>query len=156
MAGVPGDAGEDAANDVYLENIRYAVESSNTANVTILIEAISEGAVPGYAIPTLEKAMSVQDIFGADKIALLVDTFHAAVNKTSLPTWILDNGHRIGHVHIADFPGRHEPGTGTIDFDAILKSLGDVRYERAIGFEYAPSTSTIEGVSFLNQWKDVL
>jgi hydroxypyruvate isomerase len=61
--------------------------------------------------------------------------------------------HRIGHVHIADFPGRHEPGTGMIDFDEILEVLAAHQYRGAIGFEYNPSTSTAQSVAFLTRWK---
>jgi hydroxypyruvate isomerase len=152
MAGVPGDADPARAHDAYLENIRYAVERTANTGIKVLIEAISSAAVPGYAISTLDKAASVQDSFGPGNIALLVDTFHAAVTNVDLPTWIGTNGHRIGHMHIADFPGRHEPGTGNIDFDAILQALTDVGFAGAIGFEYMPSQSTIQSARFLKSW----
>ena len=153
MAGVPGKDDAERAKDVYLENIRYAVERVAGTGVRILIEAISEPAVPGYAISTLPKAMEVQDAFGTSKVALLVDTFHAAVTEVELTKWIPSNGERIGHVHIADFPGRHEPGTGILPFDDILAALQAVDFKDAIGFEYFPSKSTVESVAFLSNWK---
>lgn len=153
MAGVPAEFDADRAKDVYIENVRYAVERTAGTSLRVLIEAISEAAVPGYAISTLPKAMEVQDLFGTSKVALLVDTFHAAVTNVDLTKWILSNGERIGHVHIADFPGRHEPGTGNLPFNSILASLEAVDFKGAIGFEYVPSKPTVETTAFLNDWK---
>lgn len=153
MAGVPGDENAAQAKDVYLENIRYAVDQTAGSGARVLIEAISEAAVPGYAISSLQKAIEVQDIFGIEKVTLLVDTFHAAVTEVELTKWIPWNGARIGHVHIADFPGRHEPGTGTLPFNDILSALQAVEFGDAIGFEYIPSNSTVESASFLQDWK---
>lgn len=152
MAGVPTDSDSARIRDVYLENIGYAVERTASAGMKVLIEAISSAAVPGYYMSTLDKAVEVQDFFGAESVSLLIDTFHAAVTDVALPGWIPANAHRIGHVHIADFPGRHEPGTGGIDFDAILQALEEAGFSGAIGFEYVPSTSTAESVGFLASW----
>ncbi len=153
MAGVPDANDIDRAQNAYLENMRYAVERASDAGITVLIEAISNAAVPGYAVSTLSKAIEIQDIFDLKKVTILVDTFHAAVTEVDLTTWIPLNGDRIGHVHIADFPGRHEPGTGTLPFNDILSALQSVSFKGAIGFEYVPLTSTIESTAFLESWK---
>ena len=152
MAGVPGEADERHVSETYLENIRYSLERTAGTSTSVLIEAISPAAVPGYLISSLEKAAAVQDQFGNDKILLLVDTYHAAAFGTDLRQWIPANGHRIGHIHIADFPGRHEPGTGSVPFDEILDALDGVAFTGAIGFEYIPSGSTIQSVNFLKSW----
>ncbi len=153
MAGVPGNNNGERARNVYLENIRYAVEQTAGTGVKVLIEAISEAAVPGYLVSTLSTAMEVQDIFGTNKVALLVDTFHAAATDVELTEWIPSNCERIGHVHIADFPGRHEPGTGVLPFDDILSALQSTGFRGAIGFEYIPSRSTAESALFMKAWK---
>lgn len=156
MAGVPDNGDLARAQEVYLENIGYAVDAASKAGVKVLIEAISGAAVPGYFVPTLQRAAAIQDVFGTDRISLLVDTFHAAVTEIDLPAWIGANGHRIGHVHIADFPGRHEPGTGMLTFEPILAALQAEGYAGAIGFEYIPSTATSASASFLPDWQRLL
>nr|WP_246706610.1 TIM barrel protein [Rhizobium leguminosarum] len=153
MAGVPNDINEERVDDVYLDNIRYAVERTSDTRVKVLIEAISEMAVPGYAMSTLKQACSVQDVFGPGNVSLLIDTFHAQANGIKTQDWIVANIHRIGHIHIADYPGRHEPGTGIIDFDEILEALATHDFRGAIGFEYIPSTSTEHSAAFLSAWK---
>lgn len=153
MAGVPGSGATEGWWDIYMSNIAYAVEKTATVPVKVLIEAISHVAVAGYAMSTLEQAMRVQDEFGPGNIALLVDTFHSAANGHDVIAWLTENSYRVGHIHIADHPGRHEPGTGTIDFGALLDTLAGQNFTGAIGFEYIPSTTTIESAAFLNGWK---
>lgn len=154
MAGVPSTSDKAAVADTYHGNLDYAVERSAGTSVKVLIEAISVAAVPGYAMSTLAQAATIQDMFGPGNIALLVDTYHAQATGIGLEAWIATNSHRIGHVHIADHPGRHEPGTGGIDFRSVLDALVDHAYEGAIGFEYIPSITTIDSVGFLGRWKE--
>ncbi len=154
MAGVPPTPDKAGVADTYHGNLGYAVERSAGTSVKVLIEAISEAAVPGYAMSTLGQAATIQDTFGPGNIALLVDTYHARATGIELEAWIAANSHRIGHVHIADHPGRHEPGTGGIDFESVLNVLADHAYQGAIGFEYIPSTTTIGSVGFLGRWKE--
>lgn len=154
MAGVPSTSDKAAVTETYHDNLGYAVERSAGTSVKVLIEAISEAAVPGYAVSTLDHAASIQDMFGPGNIALLVDTYHARATGIGLETFIAANIHRIGHIHIADHPGRHEPGTGSIDFKSVFNALVDHAYQGAIGFEYIPSTTTIDSVGFLGRWKE--
>ncbi|WP_077965530.1 hydroxypyruvate isomerase family protein [Ensifer adhaerens] len=153
MAGVPGNAEMSAAAETYHRNLSYAVERTTGTSVKILIEAISEAAVPGYFMSTLDHSSRIQDIFGPGNLSLLVDTFHACSNGVDLAQWIEANAHRVGHIHIADYPDRHEPGTGAIDFEALLDALAEHAYEGAIGFEYIPSKTTIDSAAFLPGWK---
>lgn len=148
MAGVPnGDHAE-----VYQSNIAATVERAKAAGMRVLIEAIT---IPGYAMGTLDKASAVQDQFPGD-VDLLLDTYHAKVLGVDAISWIAENARRIGHVHVADHPGRHEPGSGSLEFAPILNELFRQRYQGAIGFEYVPSRKTSETTSFLNIWKQAV
>ncbi|QRM56182.1 TIM barrel protein [Sinorhizobium sp. BG8] len=156
MAGVPSTRDGAAIAETYHRNLSYAVERSAGTPVKVLIEAISEAAVPGYAMSTLDHAAKIQDLYGPGNVALLVDTYHARANGVALEGWIAANHHRIGHIHIADHPGRHEPGTGTIAFEPLLAVLQSHAYEGAIGFEYIPSKTTIDSAAFLPRWKQFM
>lgn len=153
MAGVPEQSDAAQAKRTYLKNIDYAVELTSDLPIKVLIEAISHAAVPGYYMSTLEEAVIVQDIHGPGNVSLLVDTFHAAANGIDLVNWVRANAYRIGHVHIADHPGRHEPGIGRFPFGPFLQALSSEDYEGAIGFEYLPATDTSTGLEFLQTWK---
>ena len=154
MAGIPRPEDAREAEGVYLANLHHAVERTAGTPVKILIEAISAAAVPGYALSTLEAACRVQDVFGPGNVSLLLDTFHAAASGVDPAAWIAANGYRLGHVHIADHPGRHEPGTGAIDFTAVLAALDAQGFDGAIGFEFVPSSAaTAESLGFLPAWR---
>ncbi|MCS0502059.1 hydroxypyruvate isomerase family protein [Ancylobacter mangrovi] len=155
MAGVAeGDAAR--AADTYRANLRHAVEQCRGRPVRILVEAISEAAVPGYFMSRLEQAVAMADEIAPDEILLLADTFHAAANGTDLLAFIGAQAPRIGHVHIADHPGRHEPGTGNLAFEPVLRALLAAGYGRAIGFEYIPTAATDATLSWMAAWKDLL
>ncbi len=148
MAGVPaGDPA--AAQATYRDNIAWALDRCAGTGVRPLVEAIT---IPGYTMGTLSEAIALQDAFSS-RLSLLLDTYHATVLGLDPAAWIAGNAARIGHVHIADHPGRHEPGSGAIDFPAVLSALRAAGYAGAVGFEYLPTRPTPETVGFLPDWK---
>ncbi|MDZ4394318.1 hydroxypyruvate isomerase family protein [Cypionkella sp.] len=149
MAGVPKD-GLQQADETYRRNLLWAIRHCQGTGARVLVEAIT---IPGYHVGSLAFASQLQDQF-ADAFSLLFDTFHAATLGEDPVRWITANPTRLGHVHIADHPGRHEPGTGNLPFDRILSALAAAGYAGAIGFEYIPSTaSTSHSAQFLSGWK---
>lgn len=141
MAGVGGE------DTTYLGNIEWAQRECDATGLRLLVEAIT---IPGYHMGSLSAACALQDAYPT--IALLFDSYHARVLGEDPSGWVRSHGARIGHVHVADHPGRHEPGSGTIDFDALLTALCGVGYAGAIGFEYIPSTLTSASTDFLPGW----
>lgn len=151
MAGVPKGGVLDAA-ETYRLNLSWALNRVEGSGVRVLVEAIT---IPGYHMGSLALAADLQDQFQG-RFALLFDTYHAAVLGEDPRRWITQNAGRIGHVHIADHPGRHEPGTGTLAFEPVLTALAAAGYAGAIGFEYIPSAATSASTAFLPGWKRLL
>ncbi|SHK01805.1 hydroxypyruvate isomerase [Aureimonas altamirensis DSM 21988] len=147
MAGVPVHL-DAAATETYEANISYALAAVSGTPISLLIEPIT---IPGYAMGSLDDAMALQDRHGP-RIKLLLDTYHAAVQGIDATSWFCSNHRRVGHIHIADHPGRHEPGTGLIDFDGFLAALRMHDYAGAVGFEYVPTKSTSDSARFLAKW----
>ncbi|TKV70560.1 hydroxypyruvate isomerase [Rhizobium sp. AU243] len=145
-----------ATADTYRNNIEYAVQKVRGSDVRILLEAISDTAVHGYYLSTLETACAIQDCFGNREISLLLDTYHAAVNGIESWQWAEGNIERIGHMHMADYPGRNEPGSGKVDFHRLLGVLQERSYSGALGFEYVPSGATEETLTYLTEWRSAL
>lgn len=155
MAGVaPPDADVAAVEATYRANLAHAVEACRGRAVSVLVEAISEAAVSGYYMSTLDRVLAAADAVAPDEISILVDTFHARANGVDASAFVAAHARRIGHVHIADHPGRHEPGTGAFGFDAFLTSLETVGYGGAIGFEYIPAAGTEQGLGWLAHWRE--
>lgn len=141
MAGVRGE------EPVYLANIGWCLQECRGTDARVLVEAIT---IPGYQVGTLQAALALQG--GFPDLKILFDTYHAAVLGQDPAEWVRQHGACIGHVHIADHPGRHEPGTGKIDFAAVLQALQAGGYAGAIGFEYIPSSETTASARFLGGW----
>jgi hydroxypyruvate isomerase len=157
MAGVvPDDVDTAQADETYRRNLDVAVERTRDRHVSILIEAIGRGAVPGYHLHHLGQAFALARACGAGKVSVLLDTFHAAANGEDAVALIRSHADLLGHVHIADYPGRHGPGTGAISFDPILAALDSVGYAGAIGFEYIPVGTTQASLDWIGPWRDRL
>lgn len=130
MAGVNGTPA------TYRANIATALRLAEGRPVQVLVEAISAATVPGYMMATIDDLLDLSAAHPA--LRVLVDTFHARACGVDPAQALRRAGAALGHVHVADHPGRGQPGTGSIDFGAVRTALSDIGYAGAIGFEYIP------------------
>ncbi|WP_158541644.1 hydroxypyruvate isomerase family protein [Pelagibacterium lacus] len=135
--------------DCYVENLAFAAREAGEHGITIILEPMSSGAVPDYYIATPDRAAEVIDAVGAPNMGLLLDVFHTLSTGLDLDATLRQHAARIVHVHIADLPGRHEPGTGTVDFDRLDTVLSEIGYGGALGCEYIPAGNTEDGLGWL-------
>lgn len=152
MAGVITEASppREALWACYIDNLAYAAREARACGLTILVEAMSPGAVPNYLVDS--PAVAAQAIAAVGEgAAQLLDVFHATNVGEDPAAIIRAEGGRIGHVHFADHPGRHEPGTGAIDFNGVRQALAEIGYAGAIGCEYVPAGSTEQGLGWLRE-----
>jgi hydroxypyruvate isomerase len=91
----------------------------------------------------------VQRGSGADNVRLLCDLYHLAANGDDLDAAIAAYSGRVGHVQIADHPGRHEPGTGELDIAGYLAKLAAAGYAGYVGLEYKPSGESAASLDWL-------
>lgn len=132
---VEGATGQD---DLALANLAHAAEAAGTIGATVVLEPLS--GADRYPLRTAADALAVAD--RVPGTALLADLYHLAVNGEDLDAVIAAHSGRIGHVQIADAPGRHEPGTGALDLHRHLRALADAGYTGHVGLEYAPTTTS--------------
>jgi hydroxypyruvate isomerase len=116
---------------------------------TVVLEPLS--GAERYPLRTAADALAVADRVEAPNVALLADLYHLTVNGDDVSAVIRDHAARIGHVQIADAPGRHEPGTGEIPFDTHLHVLTAAGYTGWVGLEYVPSTTTDRAFDWLTE-----
>jgi hydroxypyruvate isomerase len=123
---------------VAVENLAYAAQVAQRIGATVLLEPVSGS--PGYPLKTAADVVHtidrVQEKCGAANLRLLADLYHLHVNGDDVGAVIRDHCDRIGHVQIADAPGRGEPGTGELPLDGYLQQLGDLGYQGYVGLEY--------------------
>ena len=139
-----------AQDELAVENLAAAARAARHAGAAVLLEPLS--GVPRYPLRTADDVLGVFDRLpaeGTDAALLLADLYHLRVNGEDIPA-LLDRVHaRIGHVQVADVPGRHEPGTGTADLDGWVGQLRRLGYQGWVGLEYAPLDTTVAGLDRL-------
>ncbi len=124
------------------ENLALAARAAQRVGGTVLVEPVS--GAPRYPLRTAADALGAIDraaaAGGVGSLALLLDVYHLAVNgggaDAAVDAAIDAAAGRIGHVQIADAPGRGEPGTGTLDIDGHLRHLAATGYDGWVGLEY--------------------
>jgi hydroxypyruvate isomerase len=133
-------------DELAVDNLALAAAAAGRIDAVVLLEPVS--GAERYPIRTAADAVAVidrtEETHGTTNLALLADLYHLTVNREHLPTVIEHYGSRIGHVQIADAPGRGEPGTGSIDLDRHLTAIEATGYRGWIGLEYKPTTPTTE------------
>lgn len=150
MAGIRPVGSSDARLwDAYVEGLAYFADQAAARGITALIENIGHGTIADYFIDTVERARRAIELVGATNIRLLVDVFHAANTGDDGVALVRRHADLLGHLQIADAPGRHEPGTGRLDFPGLLQALDEVGYDGLIGCEYVPATTTEAGLGWL-------
>jgi hydroxypyruvate isomerase len=135
---------------VAVSTLRDIAAEAAAAGVTVLVEALNERDVPGSLVPTPPAAVALIEEVGSDAVALLYDAYHAAAAGYSPAAQAAELVDLIGHVQVADYPGRGAPGSGSLDLDALLEALERGGYRGAVGLEFAsaaPIASLVEIVS---------
>lgn len=152
LAGIaPPDAHHDELRETFVDNLRFAAGELKGYGITLVIEPLNTRDTPGFFLQTSRQAADIIEDVGADNLALQFDVYHANIMDGDIIASIHQHAACIAHVQIADDPGRHEPGTGTIDFAAVFKALDDTSYAGWIGCEYVPETTTEEGLGWLRR-----
>ncbi|GLS44286.1 hydroxypyruvate isomerase family protein [Methylobacterium brachythecii] len=150
MAGVrPAGVAQDRLLDTYRESLAFAADLAARRGMEILIEPIGPGSIADYIVDDPLLAVRLIGEVGRPNVKLLFDAYHAHCLGHDPAALIREHAALIAHVQIADDPGRHEPGTGTIAFDPIFAALEAVGYAGTIGCEYHPATTTEEGLGWI-------
>ena len=100
----------------------------------------------GNFLATTQMAAELVELVGSPMLKILYDVYHMQLNEGSLGDNIRKYGQFIGHVHVADAPGRHEPGTGEINYPAVYRALQECGYQGLIGYELFPESTTERAV----------
>lgn len=114
------------------------------AGVTLLVEAVNPIAHPGVFMTHVDTAAAIVERVDCESVRLLCDIYHMQVYGGSLIDSLKKYRNLIGHIHFADVPGRHEPGTGEIDFQALCQTLQNIGYRGMVGFALEPRTNSAQ------------
>ena len=133
------------------ENLALAAAAASRVEAIVLVEPVS--GAPRYPLLTAADVAGVLDRVeresGATNVKFLCDLYHLATNGDDVAAAVTTQAARVGHVQIADSPGRNEPGTGTLDIAGHLAALTAGGYAGYVGLEYKPSGSTLDSFGWL-------
>jgi hydroxypyruvate isomerase len=118
------------------------------AGIALLIEPINTRDVPGFFLSGTRQALEIIDAVGSDNLWLQYDIYHMQIMEGDVGPAIERHLPRIKHMQLADVPGRHEPGTGEIDFASLLSRIDHAGYTGWIGCEYVPKAGTTAGLGW--------
>ena len=143
LAGVaPVSAGLYAAYETLVDNLRFAAEKLRDAGILLVAEPINTHDCPGFFLNSSAQAIALLDDVGSSNLKLQYDIYHMQRMEGELASTIERLLPRIGHIQFADNPGRHEPGTGEIDFPWLLNFIDRIGYRGWVGCEYIPLAGT--------------
>jgi len=149
---VPDGVDPDRLAATLVDNLRFAAAAFDRAGRRLLIEPVNTRDVPGFYLTTTAQAVDLVDQVAAANLWLQYDVYHLQIMQGDLTPTFQHLLPRIGHVQIADTPGRHEPGTGEINYPFIFAMLDRVGYAGWVGCEYRPLAGTSAGLDWLRPW----
>lgn len=133
-------------------NVAYAAGRLKAAGIQLLIEPINTTDIPGFFLTSTRQAIDVIEAVGSDNVFVQFDIYHMTIMKEDVRDMIARHLPRIAHMQLADVPGRHEPGTGAIDYGALLPFIDRAGYAGWIGCEYKPEADTVSGLAWASQY----
>ena len=150
LAGIaPASSSSNELWGTLIENLSYAAEMLAAENIELLVEPINHFDMPGYLVNTSQDGVKAIASCGHPNIKLQYDIYHMQRMEGELALTLTKLMPIIGHIQIADNPGRHEPGTGEINYKFIFEHLRSLNYQNWIGCEYKPLGSTENGLSWM-------
>jgi len=132
----------------FVSNLRFAAGELGAAGIRLLIEPINTYDIPGFFLSRTRQALDIIQDTGSSNLWLQYDIYHMQRMEGELAGTIQANLARIAHLQLADNPGRHEPGTGEINYRFLFDFLDAIGYGGWIGCEYKPKTKTDDGLGW--------
>ena len=144
----PAGVSEAALRSTFVANLRFAAAALKAEGRRLLIEPINTYDIPGFHLNRTQQALDILDEVGADNAFVQVDLYHAQRTEGEIAGTLRRHLPRIGHLQIADNPGRHEPGTGELNWRFLFAEIDRLGYTGWIGCEYKPATTTEAGLGW--------
>ncbi|MFN3790927.1 hydroxypyruvate isomerase [Massilia sp.] len=148
---LPPKLSRERAHATYVANLRHAAARCREHGIDLLIEPINDRDMPGYFLTGTRQAVAVIEEVGAPNLGLQYDIYHMQRMEGELAETIRRHLALIRHIQLADVPGRHQPGTGEINFPFLFRLLDELGYEGWVGCEYLPQGETAASLGWLHE-----
>ncbi|MGJ5064981.1 hydroxypyruvate isomerase [Bradyrhizobium oligotrophicum] len=145
----PDDADPRELNQVLVRNLRFAAIALKAQGIKLLIEPINTPDIPGFFLNRTAQALQLISDVESDNLFVQYDIYHMQIMEGDLARTMQKHLARIAHIQLADNPGRHEPGSGEINYPFLFRHLDAIGYAGWIGCEYKPRAGTVDGLGWL-------
>ncbi|WP_297363429.1 hydroxypyruvate isomerase [Thauera sp.] len=150
LAGItPAGVDADTVHATFVANLRFAAAKLEDAGIRLLIEPINTFDIPGFHLNRTAQAIALIAEVGSPNLWLQHDIYHMQRMEGELANTIAKHLPKIAHLQIADTPGRHEPGSGEINYAWLFRFIDQLGYDGWIGCEYKPAAGTREGLGWI-------
>lgn len=147
---IPAGVSVEVLQQTLVANLRFAAAELKKADLKLLIEPINTFDIPGFYLNRTDQAAAILDEVAADNLFIQYDIYHAQRMEGELGNTIAKYLPRIGHIQLADNPGRNEPGSGEINYRWLFKRIDELGYQGWIGCEYKPAADTKQGLGWMS------
>lgn len=122
-----------------VDALRQVADRAERSSVTVLVEPVNTAVDhPGMFLTSSYEGYKIIDAVDSPNVKLLYDVYHQQITQGNLVANVREHVDQIGHVHVGDVPGRHEPGTGEINYPNVFSGLADAGYDGYVGCEFEP------------------
>jgi hydroxypyruvate isomerase len=135
--------------ETVIKNLRFAAEKLAEKKIRLLIEALNTKDIPGFYLTSTAQALTLLQQVNHPNLFIQYDVYHMQIMEGDLTETIGHHLDQIAHIQIADNPGRHEPGTGEINFFNLFSFIDRAGYNGYVGCEYKPLKTTQAGLSWI-------
>ena len=146
---LPPGISRDNGLETMAGNLAFAAKALKAEGIQLIIEPINFHDIPGFLLNTSRDGIAMIDRVASDNLKLQYDIYHMQRMEGEIAATVAKLLPRIGHIQIADNPGRNEPGTGELNYPFLFRHLDAIGYTGWVGAEYKPKAGTVEGLGWM-------
>jgi len=135
-----------------VDNLKYGAKVLGEKGIRLMIEPLNHYDVPEYLVTTSTEAISIIAKADMPNLFLQYDVYHAQREEGELAETLRRYLDKIGHIQIADNPGRHQPGTGEVNYPFLLREIERMGYTGFVALEYRPLSDTMTSLNWLREY----
>ena len=136
----------EAHHESCIEALKRAAEIADKKNVTLQLENIDQEENPKYYLTSVAEGFEITRAVNHPRVKFLYDFYHEQISEGNLIKKLEKNFDQIGLFHVADVPGRHEPGTGEINYASIYRKLAQLKYSGYVAMEFEPTGDPVRSL----------
>ena len=134
-----------------VENVRFAAAALAEAGIDLMVEPINHFDIPGFFLNTVQQTVDLIAEVGLPNVYVQFDVYHVQREEGNVTPTLRQHFAKVGHIQIADNPGRHQPGTGELNYDFIFAEIDKLGYKGFVAGEYIPSPNTVDSLGWIKR-----